>query len=102
MTKAPQKIQRVYGICWFAREDYDTARALMSDPEALFDTYDEWLSAARKLEGQVALEGDKSVRIRFDRDSFLLYCATHNLPPYEQARANWAGQEVKKKYTQAG
>lgn len=98
MSKAPQKIQRVYGICWFAREDYDTARAAMADPEALFDTYDEWLAAAHKLERQVAAEGDKSVRIRFDMESFMLYCVTQKLPPYEQTRANWAAQEVKKKY----
>ena len=99
MAKTPDQPRQIYGFCWFRREDYDTARSLMSDPEALFDTYDEWLSAARKIESDVVAKGAKVVRVRFDTASFLLYCMSHNVPPFEQSRANWAAQELRKKVT---
>lgn len=98
MTQTPAEPQRIYGICWFRREDYAEALKVMSDPEALFDTFDEWLKAARRIEADVIAKGAKVVRVRFDLRSFMLYCMTHNVPPYEQSRANWAAQEVKKKY----
>lgn len=100
MTKPPAEPLRVYGICWFRREDYAEAVKVMSDPEALFDTFDEWLKAARKIEADVIAKGAKVVRVRFDLPAFMLYCASHNVQPYEQSRANWAAQEVKKKYAQ--
>ena len=99
MTKTPDQPQRIIGFCWFRREDYDEARSMMSDPEALFDTFDEWLKAARKIEADVTAKGEKVVRVRFDLGAFLLYCATHGVKPEEQTRAKWAAQEVRKKYT---
>jgi hypothetical protein len=100
MTKIPEQPQRIIGFCWFHRETYDEARSMMADPEALFDTFDEWLKAARKIEAEVTAKGGKVVRVRFDLPAFMLYCASHNVAPYEQSRANWAAQEVKKKYAQ--
>jgi len=99
MTKPPAEPQRIYGFCWFRRESYDQARSVMSDPEVLFDTFDEWLKAARKIESDMTGQGHKVVRVRFDLPSFLLYCMTHKVPPYEQSRANWAAQELRKKMT---
>jgi len=99
MSKTPEEPQRIYGFCWFRREDYDQARSLMSDPEVLFDTFDEWLKAARKIESDVIAQGAKVVRVRFDTPSFLLYCMSKGVPPHEQTRANWAAQELRKKMT---
>ena len=95
--KEPRKILRIYGFCWFRRENYEEARAVMADPEVLFDTFDEWLKAAKKIEADVAAQGHKVVRVRFDLQSFLLYCMTHNVAPIEQTRANWAAAELKRK-----
>lgn len=99
MTKpAPTKPIRVVGFCWFHRDDYQNARAAMADPEILFDTFDEWLRAAKKIEADVSAQGDKVVRIRFDLASFLLFCVGAGRLPDEQARAAWASAEVKKKF----
>ena len=103
MTKpAPTKPIRVVGFCWFHRDGYDDARAAMSDPEILFDTFDEWLRAAKKIEADVSAQGDKVVRIRFDLASFLLFCVGAGRLPDEQARAAWASAEVKKKFLGQG
>ncbi len=99
VPKAPANTLRIYGFCWFRREDYDEARAAMADPEVLFDTFDEWLKAAKKIESDMAAQGHKVVRIRFDIISFMLYCATHDVPPIEQSRANWAAAELRRKVT---
>ena len=90
--------RRILGFCWFRRETYDDARSVMSDPEVLFDTFDEWLSAARTIEREVTAKGDKVVRIRFDLPAFMLWCAARGRLPDEQARAGWAADEARKKY----
>lgn len=102
MTKPPATPMQIFGFCWFLREDYDTARAAMADPEVLFDTYAEWLKAAKKIEADVTAKGGKVIRIRFDLSAFLFYCAIHNVPPVEQARANWAATELRRRYEAAG
>lgn len=98
MTKPAPAPKRILGFCWFRREDYDTARSVMADPEILFDTFDEWLAGARRIESEITAKGDKVVRIRFDLPVFLLWCATNNAQPNEQARAKWAAQAVRQRY----
>ncbi|MCE1235601.1 MAG: hypothetical protein LWW93_04500 [Hyphomicrobiales bacterium] len=90
--------QRILGFCWFRRDGYDQARAIMSDPERLFDGFDQWLAAARTIEREVTAKGEKVVRIRFDLPAFLLWCAARGRLPDEQSRAGWAADEVRKKY----
>ncbi len=102
MNKKPEAPLRVYGFCWFLRDDYDEARAAMEDPEVLFDTYAEWLKAAKKIEAEVAAQGGKVIRIRFDLESFMFYCVAHNVPPVEQTRANWAAAELRRRYEESG
>ena len=46
--------RRILGFCWFRRETYERARSVMSDPEILFDSFDEWLVAARRIERGIA------------------------------------------------
>lgn len=98
VPKAPEAPLRVYGFCWFLRDDYDAARAAMADPEVLFDTYAEWLKAAKKIEADVTAQGAKVIRIRFDIESFMFYCAAHDVAPVEQTRANWAAAELRRRY----
>lgn len=90
--------RRILGFCWFRRETYADARAAMADPERLFDSFDEWLAAARGVEREVSEKGDKVVRIRFDLPAFLLWCAARSRLPDEQARAAWAADEARKRF----
>jgi hypothetical protein len=100
MTKpaTDEKKRRILGFCWFRRETYEQARSVMSDPEVLFDTFDDWLTAARRIEREVTDRGDKVVRIRFDLPAFVLWCAARGRLPDEQARAGWAAEEARKKF----
>ncbi|TBW39951.1 hypothetical protein EYW49_04585 [Siculibacillus lacustris] len=91
---------RIFGFCWFHRATYARDRGLMTDPEVLFETFDQWLKSARQIEREISARGDKVVRIGFDPTEFLLFCATRGLKPDEQSRAAWAAQEVRKKYTE--
>lgn len=102
LPTSPADTLRVFGFCWFLRDDYDEARAAMADPEVLFDTYAEWLKAAKKIEADVSAQGGKVIRIRFDLESFMIYCMTRNIPPVEQARADWAAAELRRRYEEAG
>lgn len=93
-----EKKHRILGFCWFRRDGYAQARSVMSDPEVLFDTFDEWLAAARRIEREVSAQGDKVVRIRFDLPAFLLWCAARGRMPDEQSRAGWAAEAARKKF----
>lgn len=90
--------KRILGFCWFRRETYQEARKVMVDPHVLFDSFDEWLAAARKIEREMTDQGDKVVRIRFDLPVFLLWCASHGRMPDENARAAWAAAEARKRF----
>jgi hypothetical protein len=89
---------RIYGFCWFKRDHYAEARALMSDPETLFDTFDEWLKGARQIEREMTERGEKVVRIGFDPVGFVLWCASHNRTPNADARSKWAAAEARRKF----
>ena len=95
---APAAPARIIGFCWFHRDGYADARAMMADPEILFDTFDEWLAAAKKIEREVTARGEKVVRIRFDPAAFLLWCVGANRQPDEKARAAWAADAARRKY----
>jgi hypothetical protein len=81
---------RPLGVCWFRREDYAAAKATMTDPERLYETYDAWFAAMKQFEREMAERGVTVVRVRFDPVGFMLYCATRNLPPDASARIKWA------------
>lgn len=101
MTKSetkPRMIAGVIGLCWFNRRHFDDHRALMSDPDELFDTFDEWLKSAKTLEAQVTAQGKKVVRIPFDPVSFLLHCATTGHLPDGAARSRWAAIETERRF----
>jgi hypothetical protein len=89
---------RVYGFCWFHRPSYVEARSLMTDPEAMPEGFDEWLKTARGIERQITERGDKVIRIGFDPKAFLLFCVTRGTVPNEQARAQWAATEARRRY----
>ncbi len=50
----------------------------------------------------LAAQGAKVIRIRFDLTSFLFYCEARRIPPVEQARADWAATELRRRYEEAG
>ena len=93
----PSRRARVVAICWFRREDYEAAKAGMADPERLYAGYDAWLKEAQAFETQMAADGVKTTRVRFDPTGFALYCVTRGLPPDGVARAEWANLEARRK-----
>ncbi|WP_407049464.1 hypothetical protein [Methyloraptor flagellatus] len=97
-AKAEAPPMKVYGFCWFKRDQYVAARAMMIDPQDLFDTYDEWLHEARAIEAKAQSEGVRVMRIRFDPVSFAWFCRVQGILPDNQARAAWAASEAKERY----
>lgn len=88
---------KIYGFCWFRREHYDASRAMMIDPQDLFETYDEWLHEAKAIEAKATADGIRVMRIRFDPAGFAMFCMVNNLKPDNHARAAWAAQEAKRR-----
>lgn len=96
-TSAAKPPQRAVAICWFRREDYEAAKSAMSDPDRLYDNYDEWLREAHAFEREMAEQNVKAHRIRFDPVGFGLFCATRKIVADGTARAQWAASEAAKR-----
>ncbi|MBL8573081.1 MAG: hypothetical protein JNM13_05345 [Hyphomicrobiaceae bacterium] len=94
----PKTVAGYIGLCWFKREHFADHRQLMSDPDELFDTYDEWLKSAHQIERTVAAQGHRVVRVPFDPVSFLLLCTTRGMLPDAKARSQWAAMETERRY----
>ena len=83
-------------ICWFRRESYDAAKAIMADPDRLYPNFDVWLKEAKAFETECAVKKVPTKRIRFDKPAFILFCSTRNLIPDAGARMMWASMEAQK------
>lgn len=90
---------RQLALCWFRRKDYEQAKALMEDADRLYDDYDTWLKEGWAFEREMSDKGVRTVRIRFDEQSFLLFCATHAMARDGVARAEWAAYEAIRRAT---
>ena len=90
--------KQVLGFCWFRREDHPAGRAMMTDPDALFEHYDAWLAEAQRLEREARDKGARVIRIRFDQTSFALFCMTRRLSADAKARGAWAASEAYRRF----
>ncbi len=89
-------VRRIAPYCWFPRDAYEQAKAMMADPDRLYDSYDTWLREAKKFEAEMAENNIVTKRVRFHREAFGLFCTTRNLVPDGAARAMWASFEAQK------
>jgi hypothetical protein len=99
MSKTPspaRQPERILPICWFPRDAYESAKAMMADPFRLYADYDEWLREAQKFEAEMRGQNVRVKRVRFHPAGFVLFCTGRNIVPDAAARQMWAVQEASK------
>ncbi|MDR2561973.1 MAG: hypothetical protein LBC63_09420 [Holophagales bacterium] len=77
---------------WFSSEEYDRARSVCIDKDALPATYEEW---QKEAEAQSKLAESKGLMVAWaaiDPDLFPQWCESNGIKPDSDARAKFAGE----------
>ena len=82
------------GVPWFRAENYDEARARMSDAAQLPETFEEWLSRAEERERNFHRTGVTVERVYVDDDRFIEFCGNSDQPLNSGARQKFAMTKV--------
>jgi hypothetical protein len=86
----------VVGIAWYRPEQWARLRALSTDPEALEDTFEEWVRLAEeKMEGLLQ-SGIMAKRISIDVEELNAWCIAQHLPMNGEARARFVAEKAAK------
>ena len=97
MTKLSDYRPRAVGIPWFRQEDYPSAQALFA-PTNYLPPWEEWLNRAEEAERTFKADGYIVERIYIDPDTFPDWCRENGKRIDAQARMDFAGMAVAKKY----
>lgn len=87
------------GMVWYTAEDFDKAKAVMTDTHTLHRTYAEWEAAAKNGERQLTAQGHKVIRATINPTEFVSWCRAngHNVDSNgRNAFANWAAMEAQR------
>jgi hypothetical protein len=88
----------VAALPWYARGDYPALLNLLSDPDKLPATYDDWLKRAEGVERQFKKAGFGVARIWIRPVPFAAWCKKRNVSPDQAGRltfVNAAAQELR-------
>lgn len=86
-------------LLWFNRATYASHRTIMSDPEVLPESFDDWLARAKVAERQLQDQGAMTVRVPFDPLAFTLFCAARRLNPNGKTRSEFAAVQARMRMT---
>jgi hypothetical protein len=86
-------------LLWFTRATYASHRAIMSDPEVLPESFDEWLAQAKAGERGLQAAGAVTIRVPFDPLAFTLFCASRRLNPNGKTRSEFAAVQARMRMT---
>ena len=89
------------GIPWYRPEDFESLRRLFIDRDVLHDTYDEWLTSARRIEKDLKDSGAFTVRAYIDPRTFPAWCLAKGMLPDEKARSTFASEAAYQAYSRS-
>lgn len=88
-------VPTVVGIAWYKRDSYPRCLATFVDGASLHETFDEWLTAAEKVEKQLLQQGQKVVRVDIDPDTFPDWCAKNGFTQIDaKARTHYGNMRA--------
>jgi hypothetical protein len=78
MKKIPPHTEGILGIAWYRKEQWDLLRMVSEKPEALEDTYEEWLKSANALKDNLKQFGITAKEVVIDVNDVVLWCKGNN------------------------
>ena len=82
------------GVAWYRRDEWPQLLATAADRDDLEDTYDEWLSSARKFLLDMATRGLAIQKVDVGIDELLAWCRQENRPQDGDARSSFAAYKL--------
>jgi hypothetical protein len=87
------------GFAWYAREDWEDLKSLAVDSAALESTYEEWLTTASTAIANMETHGIRVERVEVGIDELKRWCAENKRPLDGAARAAFAAEKLRARYT---
>ena len=82
------------GIDWYDRDQWARLREVAADPNALEETYEEWVAMAGRAIGTVEAAGEPVARVSIDTEELVLWCNEQQRPVDRPARAEFASRRL--------
>jgi hypothetical protein len=77
------------GVAWYREDQWPLLKSTASDPEAIEDTYHEWLEHIGKAMKKLKREDYEPVKIDFDVNKFNDWCRINKKDPNGESRAEY-------------
>src|SRR5437867_1955854 len=90
-ARHPRPGQRV-GFAWYRKEQWALLRELDADPDALDDTYEEWLASATRTMATLRSRGVLVQRVPIDVEAVANWCARQARPFNGAGRAAFVAE----------
>ena len=84
----------IVGIAWYRPEQWDYLREVAFDPEALPDTYEEWLALATQQFRDMQAMGFTVRKVEVDVGDLLKWCMERGVPVNGESRSGFASVKV--------
>jgi hypothetical protein len=95
---AKEPTKKVVGIAWYYPEQWKRLRQTAADPEKLEKTFEEWVTTATRLAGELEAEGITVERIPVDVEEFITWCNEQGRVIDSSSRAEYASQLLLKRH----
>ena len=88
------------GVAWWRPEQWARLRDIVADPDALEDTYEEWLAMATKELARLAKQGIVLAKVDVDVEELLAWCNEQGRAVDGEARAAFAAAKLQERESQ--
>ncbi|GAB4187681.1 MAG: hypothetical protein Tsb002_13170 [Wenzhouxiangellaceae bacterium] len=79
----------IIGISWFQPAQWERLLEISEDREELDDSYEDWRKNASRTIEQMALQGQKVIKVQIDLDDLEFWCYENKLPINGQSRSQY-------------
>ena len=93
-SKCNETVDKVLGVAWYTREQYERLLELANDRDNLEDTFEEWQATAEKMMVQLSRPGVLPRKVHIDVDELVSWCKSNNRPVDGAARTVFVADKV--------
>ena len=80
----------IIGVCWYKEEQWGRFKEIVSDPENIEDTYQQWRKDAEKAFNEIRASGANIKKVLVDTEEMLMWANEQNRPLNGETRSEYA------------
>jgi len=82
------------GVAWYDRDQWARLREVAADPNALEETYEDWVAMTERAIRTVEAAGEPVARVPIDTEELVLWCNEQKRPVDGPATAEFASRKL--------